>query len=185
MADHKRAFAQNGLLEGGWSDHPDDPGGKTFCGICEAQYPGLPEKLRDMPRSEALKIVEEVKKRDYWDVLNLDLVEDEDVAFEVFDTGILCGQPTAAIMVQKLCGAAGIPLNIDGRMGLQTVSALNRLARENKQRVLVVLNCLQGARHVELCIQEDPVRAERARTFFRGWIDKRVQLKPVLLSEST
>ena len=56
-------------FEGGWSDHPADPGGRTMYGITEAVYHawlkrrGLPERsVRLITREEALKIYRE----EYW-----------------------------------------------------------------------------------------------------------------------
>lgn len=56
-------------FEGGWSDHPADPGGKTMYGITEAVYiawqkrNGLPVKsIRLIGKSEALAIY----RADYW-----------------------------------------------------------------------------------------------------------------------
>ncbi len=184
MANPHKAFTRTLRLEGGWSNRPEDPGGATYMGITDAEFPGLPAKLRAMPVDEAQAEVVRIMLGKYWRPLSLDLVEDDDVAAEVFDTGYNCGPGTAAMIVQKLCRAGGMPIVIDGVMGPRTVTALNVLVRESKARVLVVLNCLQGARYVDLCLNPIEEKASRARTFFRGWIDHRVQLKPVTLSET-
>ncbi len=178
MANPEKAFARTLKLEGRLSDHPDDPGGKTVYGITEAEFPGVPDRLLAMPDKEARAEATRLMREKYWDPLMLDLVEDDEAAAEVFDSAYNCGPGNAVIWVQKLCRADDMPIVVDARIGPRTISAFNALVREDKRRVLVVLNCLQGAYYVGLCIQANEQKAKRARTFFHGWINHRIQLQP-------
>ncbi|WP_245409751.1 glycoside hydrolase family 108 protein [Pararhizobium haloflavum] len=55
--------------EGGWADHPDDPGGKTMYGVTEGTYHGWlksrgepPRPVRQITKAEAL----EIYRDNYW-----------------------------------------------------------------------------------------------------------------------
>jgi lysozyme family protein len=65
----RRCHAVTARHEGGWSDHPADPGGKTMYGITEAVYHGWLRRrgralrpVRQITRAEA----EEIYFEDYW-----------------------------------------------------------------------------------------------------------------------
>lgn len=51
--------------EGGYSNHPEDPGGETKFGIAKKFYPKL--DIKNLTREEAIAIY----KRDYWDKNNM------------------------------------------------------------------------------------------------------------------
>lgn len=79
--------------EGGYSDHPADPGGKTMYGITHARYDewrkkyGKPlQSVKKITRDEAAQIY----KEEYWDVVNADsLFPGVDLA--TFDAGVNSG----------------------------------------------------------------------------------------------
>lgn len=69
MGKFRRCHAVTARWEGGWSDHPADPGGKTMYGITEAVYHGWLKRqgrrlrpVRQITRDEA----ERVYFSDYW-----------------------------------------------------------------------------------------------------------------------
>lgn len=81
--------------EGGWSDHPSDPGGKTMYGITLAKfrehYPnGTAAQLRNMSRATALRIYE----RDYWRALACERLH-AGVDLAVYDAGVNSGPARA------------------------------------------------------------------------------------------
>ncbi len=184
MAEARPAILRTIGLEGGWSNHPHDPGGKTYMGVTEARYPGLPAKLRAMPYTQAVEEVLRVFKRDYWDPIRLSEIDDQDVANEMLDTEINGGGPVR--MVQRLCRALGhTEVKVDGQMGGITIRAINHLVGEpgGHDRILKGLNCQQGDRFIDLTEKDDlPSQPGKEpthyRSFFRGWLDKRVQLRP-------
>lgn len=64
----EKCHAVTGKWEGGWSDHKDDPGGKTMYGITLAKYrehypSATGESLKNISRNTALRIY----RSDYWD----------------------------------------------------------------------------------------------------------------------
>lgn len=100
--------------EGGYANHPADPGGETMWGItCRvARASGYTGAMRDLPRETAKRIA----KVQYWDAAHCDEL-DERVAFQVFDTVYNGGQPIK--WLQQAVGA--VP---DGIFGPATAEAL-------------------------------------------------------------
>ena len=92
--------------EGGWSDHPSDPGGATMKGITLATYrrfkPGATKTdLRNIPNGNVAKIY----RTDYWDKVGGDrLAAGVDLA--TFDAGVNSGPGRAR---QWLMAAIGGP----------------------------------------------------------------------------
>lgn len=112
--------------EGGYVDHPDDPGGATNLGITHltlADWRGAPVSkgdVRALQRTEA----EEIYRARYWNALNCDRLA-AGVDLVVFDFGVNAGPARAARMLQRITGA-----KIDGQIGPKTLAAAARFAPE-------------------------------------------------------
>lgn len=182
MSPFERAVAHTLGIEGGYSDHASDRGGKTNWGITEvvAREDGYVGDMRALPKARALAIY----RRLYWDRIGLDWVAavDPEVALEVFDTGVNMGVNVACRFLQRVLNALNRQgrdypdLVVDGVAGAATGRALAALLRlrgvEGRDVLLLYLNALQGARYVELAemraANEDFVFgwAKRLRRFF-------------------
>ena len=100
--------------EGGYVNHPKDPGGETNFGISKRSYPR--EDIKAMTRARAAAIY----RRDYWDaVCGDDLPDGLDLV--AFDAAVNSGVSRGAKWVQ---GAVGVIA--DGRIGEQTIAAAQR-----------------------------------------------------------
>jgi lysozyme family protein len=106
-------------LEGGFVDHPDDPGGATRFGITQATlarsrgHPVTREDVRRLSREEAGAIY----RRLYWNaVRGDDLPAGIDLA--VFDGAVHSGPRAAARLLQA---ELGVP--VDGIVGEETLAA--------------------------------------------------------------
>jgi len=84
--------------EGGYVNHPQDPGGETNWGISKRQYPNI--NIKDLTRDGAKAIY----LRDYWEPCGQHL--DPSVNFQVFDAGVNHGVSTAIRMLQRAVGVA-------------------------------------------------------------------------------
>lgn len=102
------------LHEGGYVNHPADPGGETNYGICKRNYPDL--DIRNLTREQAVAIY----YRDYWLRLNLSGIKDSRAVLEIFDMGVNAGLRTAVKIAQKLVGAFS-----DGVIGEETTGKIN------------------------------------------------------------
>lgn len=122
-AEHfDRALALVLKHEGGYVDHPADPGGATNLGVTQATLtahrarPVTKAEVRALTRAEAAAIY----RRRYWDVVRGDeLPPGLDLA--VFDLAVNSGPGRAAKILQR---ALGVPQ--DGAIGPVTLSVLAR-----------------------------------------------------------
>ena len=124
--------------EGGFVDHPKDPGGATRYGITQriARKHGYTGDMRDFPVEEAKRIA----RAEYWDEVRADEVPDA-VRFDLFDGAYHSGPPQAIKWLQRAAGAAD-----DGIIGPKTLAAAramdpHRLAeRYNGHRLRFLTN---------------------------------------------
>lgn len=185
MANIKPALAITLAHEGYYANDPADTGGETYRGIARKHNPnwsgwaiidtqrkksGFPVNLKDVMTSLET-YVERQYKQSYWDVNNLDLVNDQAIANELFDTGVNMGVGVAAKFLQEalnLCNRnqRDYPdLKVDGQIGPATLRTLNGHSRA--KAVLKALNVLQGRKYIEIC-ERNPSQEK----FFMGWLER-------------
>lgn len=111
-----RAFALVIGHEGGYVDHPSDPGGETKFGISKRAYPA--EDLRNLTLARAATLY----RRDYWDALGCGSLPGP-LALLVFDAGVNCGVSRSAKWLQAAVGVAA-----DGKVGPGTLAAARKAA---------------------------------------------------------
>lgn len=110
--------------EGGYVNHPRDPGGATNKGVTQATYDGWRsrQKLANQSvRNITAAEVSAIYRRDYWDKVKGDELP-EGVGYAVFDFAVNSGPSRAARFLQKIVGVAQ-----DGMIGPATVAATNAL----------------------------------------------------------
>lgn len=101
--------------EGGFVDHPSDPGGATNFGITQrvARAHGFNGDMRNLPLGTALNIY----KSDYWDPIKAEQLP-EVLRFHVFDAAVNSGPAQA---IKWLQSAGGV--TVDGVIGPKTLAA--------------------------------------------------------------
>ncbi len=84
--------------EGGYSNHPNDPGGLTIYGISARSYPKEVQKMealwKEGKKEEAKRIAVEIFRKDYWDRCRCDTLP-YPLDIIVFDTAVNMGVGTA------------------------------------------------------------------------------------------
>jgi lysozyme family protein len=100
--------------EGGYVDHPHDPGGETKMGIAKKFYPNL--DIKNLTRNQAT----EIYFRDYWSKMNLTGIRDEILVLHLFDMGVNAGIRTAIKMIQRI-----VETSADGIIGPETIGLIN------------------------------------------------------------
>lgn len=102
--------------EGGYSNHPDDPGGETMWGvtIAVARANGYAGPMRSLPRD----IAKGIYRAQYWDKVKADSLPFP-VAFQVFDAAVNHGTGQAAKFLQRAAGVVD-----DGVIGPKTLAAV-------------------------------------------------------------
>jgi len=116
--------------EGGYVDHPADPGGRTIWGITARDHPDL--WVNGPPTIEQAKAR---YHRDYW--MSIRAAElPKEIRFDVFDAAVNSGRGNAMRWLQRAAGVAD-----DGKIGPITLAALKQgnphqlLARFNGHRL--------------------------------------------------
>ncbi|WP_377723132.1 glycoside hydrolase family 108 protein [Comamonas nitrativorans] len=119
--------------EGGYVNHPEDPGGETNWGITlrTAREAGYTGSMRDLTREQA----KEIYRVAYWGRAKAEQY-DGAVAFQVFDAAVNHGIGQAIRFLQRAVGVAD-----DGAIGPVTLAAVRAmsvtdvLARFNAERL--------------------------------------------------
>lgn len=101
--------------EGGYVNHPNDPGGETKFGISRRSYPN--EDIAGLSLERAKLIY----RRDFWGPAGCDAVPDG-IKFDLFDMAVNSGVRTAIRTLQRACGEVQ-----DGVLGPRTLQALQTM----------------------------------------------------------
>lgn len=167
-------------LEGGYSDNPADPGGKTNHGVTEqvARQHGYQGDMRALPKGFAERIYAQdyIERPNFHRVIALSPAVGE----ELVDAGVNAGPGRAARWFQQSLnhlsrGGADYPLvAADGQVDAKTLAAYQALERKRGrvkscELVLKLLDAQQGAHYMSL---NKPV-------FIVGWADKRLGNVPL------
>jgi lysozyme family protein len=100
--------------EGGYVNHPSDPGGETRFGISKRAYPALNIKALSLHQAKA------IYRRDYWIAAGCDRVQGP-LRFDLFDMAVNSGVTQAIRTLQR-----AVDVEEDGLIGPATLSALSR-----------------------------------------------------------
>lgn len=98
--------------EGGYVNHPRDPGGETKYGISKRSYPR--ENIKAMTKERAT----EIYKRDFWDRIKGDQLP-SGVDIVVFDAAVNSGSVQAVKWLQR-----EVDVSADGIVGPATLAAV-------------------------------------------------------------
>lgn len=174
------AFHQVILVEGGYGNHPDDPGGETRYGITKevAKENGYDGDMRHLSLDEAKRIY----RKAYWGRMRLDEVGvfSDAIADRLFDIGVNTGTGQAIRWLQRALNAFNRQeqlypdVNDDGGNGPKTLAALRQyLAHRGTDGETVLLRALNAQLgHHYLSIAKATPALE---TFVYGWFLNRVR----------
>ncbi len=101
--------------EGGETDDPDDPGGRTKYGISERAHPAVWNKGAPTKEQAA-----DIYHAEYWDPCRCAQMRPE-MGFYLFDTAVNVGVNRASRMLQEAVGARP-----DGIIGPKTLDAIEK-----------------------------------------------------------
>ena len=147
--------------EGGFVNHPQDPGGMTNLGVTKRvweEWIGRPVSEKEM-RALTPTMVAPLYKRKYWDAVRADDGLVDGVDYCVFDVAVNSGPGRAIKFLQSCVG-----VTVDGGFGPATMAAVKK-AQEDPAR-LIEMYC---ARRLEF-LQS----LKTFETFGKGW-SRRVQ----------
>jgi len=139
--------------EGGYVNHPEDPGGETNLGVTKRVYQewGGTKDMKDLTFDDVAPIY----KKNYWDKMKCDdLPSGLDLC--VFDFGVNAGPGRAAKYLQTLIGTVA-----DGGIGPNTLAKLKEYT--DKTGVKETITNYQNER------QDYYEKLSTFKTFGRGW----------------
>ena len=105
--------------EGGYSNHPSDPGGPTNWGITIFDYRKYvnPKATAADVRRMTVEVARKIYRDKYWNALRCDELP-AGVDYATFDYGVNSGISRAAKVLQRLLG-----VDADGEIGPNTLAA--------------------------------------------------------------
>ena len=139
--------------EGGYVNHPKDPGGETNLGVTKRVYEewGGTKDMKDLEVED----VEPIYKKNYWDRVKAESLPGG-LDLCVFDFGVNAGTGRAAKYLQTMIGTTA-----DGGIGPNTLRALSNYVES--EGVEQTIKNYQAAR------QEYYESLSTFETFGRGW----------------
>lgn len=199
MANFDLAYLTTMSHEGLYSNDPRDRGGETWKGIARNVHPNWPGwVLIDSVKKQAnrnnlaaeLNNVDELEacvqlfyETHFWKVNKLDEITDQEIANEVFDTGVNQGTRTAAMYLQEALNLLNSnekhysDLKVDGAIGAKTLKAYHaymftsnfpsRSGFRNIHTLLKAMNFFQLQRYIEIC-EKTPGQ----EVYFYGWVNR-------------
>lgn len=190
MAKFEIAFKITMGHEGGYANDPDDNGGETYAGIARKFWPtwagwGIIDAIKVNQGRTAVVINQHAKaslvlnnliagfyKVNFWNTNNLDLVNSQAIANELFDIAVNMGVKIAAKMLQEslnLCNKNRMSypdIEVDGIVGtVETLPILN--SKANQAAILNTINMLQGERYLDI------MRSNKSQEkFWPSWLSR-------------
>jgi|TARA_R100001126_G_C4777003_1_gene125237 lysozyme family protein len=142
--------------EGGYVNHPEDPGGETNLGVTKRVYEehGGTKDMKDL----TVEDVAPIYKKGYWDRMKCDEIPNG-LDLCLFDFGVNAGPGRAAKFLQKIIGTT-----VDGGIGPQTLNALQqKIGGDDDYGISDIIKEYQSAR------QEYYEGLSTFATFGKGW----------------
>ena len=148
----------DGILtrEGGYVDHPSDPGGETKYGIAKRSHPK--EDIKNLTKERATEIYESK----YWTPSRASSLPGS-LKETYFDMVVNMGQRRAVKILQKACNSKGCKLVVDGLIGRNTIAASKKIddSRLKVYRILFYTDLI--------------VRKPNLADFIVGWIRRAME----------
>ena len=149
--------------EGGYVNHPKDPGGETNLGVTKRVYEehGGTKDMKEL----TVEDVAPIYKKGYWDKMKGDDLPSCLDLF-VFDFGVNAGPGRAAKFLQKMIGTT-----VDGGIGPMTLAKVNEYVDSNGLE--------ESIKQYQSARQEYYENLSTFNTFGKGWtrrVDETTQL---------
>lgn len=157
MAKFEIAEAITGRNEGLYANNTADKGGETYAGIARNFWPKwegwttIDEIKRTKGKTAAVinanaksntlltRQISDFYKANFWDVIRLDFIKDQQIANTVYDFAVNSGVARAAKYLQMAFNAVDEStkddIKVDGQVGSKTISAVNSADPEDIHRV--------------------------------------------------
>ena len=165
--------------EGGLTDDPDDPGGRTCLGVTQARYNQY-RKAKGLPLRDVARMTEQEMREIYWTYYWLPVKGDEfayPLALAVFDTGVNMGTVTAIKLLQRAINDL-LPrekwVTVDGVLGQQTLT----VAKALNPAQLALRLCDRREERYRALVRANP----KLGKFLKGWLNRLSDLRKTINS---
>ena len=151
--------------EGGYVNHPKDPGGETNLGVTKRVYEdfGGKKDMKDLTRED----VEPIYKKNYWHRVKGDQLP-EGLDLCVFDFGVNAGTGRAAKYLQTMIGTVA-----DGGIGPNTLRKLDEYIDEH--------GLIETIKSYQVERQKYYESLSTFETFGRGWTRRVIETTKLAL----
>ena len=142
--------------EGGYVNHPNDPGAETNMGISIRAHPK--EDIKNLTKERAI----EIYHRYYWIPSKVEELPTK-IKETYFDMVVNMGQRRAVKVLQEACNSKKCGLVVDGLIGPKTIRASKKIDKSRLQvyRILYYTNLIQ--------------KRESLKVFIVGWIRRAME----------
>lgn len=161
--------------EGGFVNHPNDPGGATNFGISLRFLAEHPEDgdfdgdgdvdVQDIMNMDPQQAAELYRKY-WWDKYGYGRINDQTIATKIFDHSVNMGAKRAHILLQTALNKAfGLNLTVDGVLGKASFSAINMCTDGEEEQILLSAFCDEVWGFYDRLIKGN----SKYKPFERGW----------------
>lgn len=131
MANFNNAYKKTAGNEGGWNHVKGDNGGETYKGIARNYHPKwegwkIVDKAKPLKHNQIIKndeldrLVSAFYKKNFWDVIGGDQIEDQLTADTLYDFGVNSGHGRSIQNIQEVLG-----FSKTGKITKQLLEAIN------------------------------------------------------------
>ena len=186
MAQFSISYRKTAGHEGGYANHPSDKGGETYRGISRKRWQDwegwqIVDRLKsesDFPQNletdpDLGNLVVKFYHDNFWTAINGDAIQQQEIADELYDTGVNMGTGFAVKILQNSLNILNKNQQLykdiaeDGKLGQGTLGAISALLGTRKLELLLkVMNVAQGCRYLSLL--QDPSQ----EAFALGWFNR-------------
>jgi len=155
--------------EGGFVNHPKDPGGITNMGITKKVYENYTTKkvteqdMRELTHADVIPIY----KEKYWNPLRAEYLP-EGLALCVFDFGVNAGVNRSSRYLQEMVGAT-----VDGIVGPKTIKTANDYYKKHGKNYTILLFQEMRRNYYKQLHHFD--------TFGKGWLNRVNDIEKIAL----
>ncbi|MHB8579894.1 MAG: glycoside hydrolase family 108 protein [Ignavibacteriaceae bacterium] len=189
LISFSKALSNEGII----SNNSFDKGGFTYKGISRIKHPSWPgwKIIDSVYRSTDYKSVQQLYnnaalqtavtnfyRTEFWNKLQGDLHQSQLIANELFDSSINLGVSIASEFLQRTINLLNEnsslypDITVDGIIGSQTLSALNKCISANGEKLVFnLLNFYQAKGYIEI------MERDRTQEFFIGWFNRIEMIK--------